>query len=416
MSNGQAKIEAAAERAQKAGTAEPNRWGVMRMNNIETIICLILVLTAVPDLCRKLGRPALANVFFVLFGFGLEPYLEKDVVTMIGQAGEVGFLLVLFEVGLEIDLPKLRDFLPALRFAVIWSMVQYPVVLELGFLAGLSVPDAILAAAALTSCSLSMAYLGWKHYPGLPGASRGFVVQIMIALEVLAILILSVGSVGSDHGSGWLILFKLAGMAVTVYLIGRFAAHMVKMFQWIIEKTSRWRVHFLVLLLLVISAIGERLGLAAPKTAFFLGLFMSKAEFAGKSVEEYISPISHGFLIPVFFVSLGLLIDSHSLFSFTAFLAVVTALVLIGCREVLHRRWLKTGGDVKAYLLLCPNLTMAALAGKTFLASGNRGAAAWVVLTGLFISVISLFMLPRVAEEPAAVKREITVPLTEKAG
>jgi len=152
MSNGQAKIEAAAERAQKAGTAEPNRWGVMRMNNIETIICLILVLTAVPDLCRKLGRPALANVFFVLFGFGLEPYLEKDVVTMIGQAGEVGFLLVLFEVGLEIDLPKLRDFLPALRFAVIWSMVQYPVVLELGFLAGLSVPDAILAAAALTSC------------------------------------------------------------------------------------------------------------------------------------------------------------------------------------------------------------------------------------------------------------------------
>jgi hypothetical protein len=34
----------------------------------------------------------------------------------------------------------------------------------------------------------------------------------------------------------------------------------------------------------------------------------------------------------------------------------------------------------------------------------------------LFISVISLFMLPRVAEEPAAVKREITVPLTEKAG
>jgi Kef-type K+ transport system membrane component KefB len=110
-------------------------------------------------------------------------------------------------------------------------MVQYPVVLELGFLAGLSVPDAILAAAALTSCSLSMAYLGWKHYPGLPGASRGFVVQIMIALEVLAILILSVGSVGSDHGSGWLILFKLAGMAVTVYLIGRFAAHMVKMFE-----------------------------------------------------------------------------------------------------------------------------------------------------------------------------------------
>jgi hypothetical protein len=32
------------------------------MDNIKTIICLMLLLMAVPDLCRKLGRPALANV------------------------------------------------------------------------------------------------------------------------------------------------------------------------------------------------------------------------------------------------------------------------------------------------------------------------------------------------------------------
>jgi hypothetical protein len=41
------------------------------INNIETIICLLLLLMAVPDLCRKLGRPALVNVFFVLFGLAL---------------------------------------------------------------------------------------------------------------------------------------------------------------------------------------------------------------------------------------------------------------------------------------------------------------------------------------------------------
>lgn len=386
------------------------------MNNIETIICLILLLMAVPDVCRKLGRPALANVCFVLFGFALEPLLQKDVSTMIEQAGEVGFLLVLFEVGLDIDLPKLRELLPSLRFAVFWSFIQYPIVLELALVAGLTIPEAMLAAAALTSCSMSMAYLGWKHYPGLPGASRMFVVQIMIALEVLAIVVLSVGSIAVTNGFGWLILIKLIGMAVTVYLISRFAAHVVKLFQWIIAKTTQWRVHFLVLLVLIVCAIGERLGLAAPKTAFFLGLFMSKAEFAGKSVEEYIAPISHRFLIPVFFVSLGLLIDSHSLFSYTAFLALVTALVLIGCREVLHRRWLKTGGDANAYLLLCPNLTMAALAGKALLVSDSRAAAAWVVLTGLFMSVISLFLLPRVVEEAGPVKANLTGPLPEKAG
>ena len=79
----------------------------------------------------KLGRPALANVCFVVFGLALGPLVQTDVATMIKQAGEVGFLLVLFEVGLEIDLPKLRELLPSLRFAVLWSLVQYPLILAL---------------------------------------------------------------------------------------------------------------------------------------------------------------------------------------------------------------------------------------------------------------------------------------------
>src|SRR5258708_7465632 len=59
-----------------------------RMNSIETIICLILLLMAVPDLCRKLGRPALANVLFVAFGLALGPLVQPDVATMVKQAGE----------------------------------------------------------------------------------------------------------------------------------------------------------------------------------------------------------------------------------------------------------------------------------------------------------------------------------------
>jgi Kef-type K+ transport system membrane component KefB len=203
----------------------------------------------------------------------------------------------------------------------------------------------------------------------------------------------------------WFILLKLAGMAVTVFLISRFASHLVKLFQWVIQKTTRWRVHFLVLLVLIICAIGERLGLSAAKTAFFLGLFMSRAQFEGVGIEEYIAPISRRFLIPIFFMSLGLLIDGRMLFSYTALLALCGAFLLIGVREVLHRRWLKTGGDLQTYLLLSPNLTMAALAATALLAAGSRDAATWVVLSGLFLSVISLLLLPRVRNEDANLTR-----------
>jgi Kef-type K+ transport system membrane component KefB len=189
---------------------------------------------------------------------------------------------------------------------------------------------------------------------------------------------------------------------VTVFLIGQFATHFVKLFQWIIEKTTHWRVHFLVLLVLVVCAIGERLGLSAAKTAFFLGLFMSRAEFEGMSVEEYIAPISRRFLIPIFFVSLGLMVEIPMLFSRVALLALFGMILLLGFREMLHRRWLKTGGDAQTYLLFCPNLTVAALAATTLFESGHRVAATWIILSGLFLSVTSLLLLPRAAKTTSA--------------
>jgi Kef-type K+ transport system membrane component KefB len=282
-----------------------------------------------------------------------------------------------------------------------WSLVQYPIVLALAMVAGLTLPEGLLAAAAITGCSVSMAYLGWKSYPGLSETSRPFVLQVMVALELLAIIVLGVGTVALERGFGWTLLLRLAGIVVTIYLISRFAAHLVKTFQWILEKTTHWRVHFLVLLVLVICAVGERLGLSAAKTAFFLGLFMSGARHDGMNIEEYIAPISRRFLIPIFFVSLGLLIDSKMLVSHTALLALCGAFLLIGFRGMIHRRWLKTGGDEHTYLLLCPNLTMAALAAKSLLNAGNLEAATWTAMIGLFLSIAALAFLPRTTVERA---------------
>jgi len=107
------------------------------MSNIEVIICLVLLFMAVPDVCKKVGRPALVFSAFVLFGLLINPLVNEGVRTMLKQAGEVGFLLLLFEVGLEIDLPRFRQFVRPLRFAVTWALVQYPLLFGLGFVADL---------------------------------------------------------------------------------------------------------------------------------------------------------------------------------------------------------------------------------------------------------------------------------------
>ncbi|HHY86865.1 MAG TPA: cation:proton antiporter [Verrucomicrobia bacterium] len=367
----------------------------LELNSIETVIGLILLLMAVPDICRKLGRPALANAFYVIFGILLNPLVDSEVEVMLVQAGHVGFLLVLFEVGLEIDLPRLSRFIRPLGFALAWIIVQFPVVFGLSSLAGLNLAEALIATAAITSCSLSMTFTAWKN-SSLSGAPRDFVLQVMVALEVLGIVLLSVGEPVLSHGFDWLILAKLGGIAMTIFLISRFATHVSRLSQYIIERATHWRVHFLVLLVLAICALGDRLNLPAAKTAFFLGLFMSRAEFQDAGIAEHIAPISRRFLIPLFFVSLGILVNREMLLSYTAIMGVCGALLVLGVRGVIHRRWLDTGGGEQTYLLLSPNLTIVALAAASFLkVEGGEAAATWTTLVGLFISMFALFLLPR---------------------
>jgi Kef-type K+ transport system membrane component KefB len=365
------------------------------MSNIETIICLMLLFVAVPDACRKFGRPALVLPVFVIFGFILNPLVNENVGTMLEQAGEVGFLLLLFEVGLEIELPKFRDFIKPLRFALMWALVQYPLALGLGVLAGMGGMQSLVATAALTACSVGMAYPAWKSMPGINEDTKTFCLHVMVALEVMAIIILAMETTALAHGLSWMVLMRLVGIAVTIYLIGRFSSHLQKLFQAVLDRATHWRVHWLVLIVLLVCAAGARLGLDAPKTAFFLGLALSSAESGGVPLEQHMAPISHRFLIPVFFVSLGLQIKWHFLLSPIFLLAAGAAAVLLCSREILHRRWLKTDGGNRAFLLFCPNLTIVALAAKAMLEHGARPElTAWLLLTGLFMTVTSLFLLP----------------------
>lgn len=362
------------------------------MNQIEVIIVLLLLFMAVPDVCRKLGRPALAYAAFVMFGVLLGPMASPSVAGVLWQAGQVGFVLLLFEVGLEIDIPRLRDFLRPLFFALPWALIQYPVVLALGHFAGLDLVESFIAAAALTGCSVGMAHTAWKHYPGLDENTRRFAIRVLVSLEMLAIVLLALETPMLAKGATWLLPLKLAGIATVVFLVGRFSVHLTRLFQRVLEMATRWRTHMVVLLVLVVCAAGERLGLSGAKTAFFLGLFMSRAEHDGKGLHEYTAPVSERFLIPIFFVSVGMSVQWKMFASWTALLALGTAGLLLGMRQVLHRRWPILGGDRETFLLLCPNLTVVALGALALLGqSGDRlTQSSWLLLTGLFMTVLSL--------------------------
>ena len=119
------------------------------------------------------------------------------------------------------------------------------------------------------------------------------------------------------RGISWLFIFKnyRRSRFRSCSFAVRIAVPLAKVLQAVLARTTHWRLHFVTLLVLAVCAIGERLGLPGPKTAFFLGLFMSRVEHNGKHLEEYLAPISQRFLIPIFFVALGMQIPINLLFS-----------------------------------------------------------------------------------------------------
>ena len=372
------------------------------LTNIETIIFLLLLFMGVPDLCAQLGRPALVYPVFALIGLAIAPFVNQDVQTMLTGAGAVGFVLLLFEVGSEIELPRPRELLRPFRMAVLLVALQYPIVLAAARVAGLAWPEALVAAAALTSCSVGMAHAAWKNYPLPDEKTRALVLHVMVLLEIIAIILLSVETVVLESGMSWHVPLKLVGIGVTVVLVARFSSHVKKLFQTVLQKTTRWRVHFLVALVLAVCALGERLGLSAAKTAFVLGLFSGHVQHGGKGLGDYMSPISHRFLIPLFFVALGMQLPWQSFLTPSALLALGVAGLLLGLREVIHRRWLKTGGGRNTALLFSPNLTIVALAASAlFKHQPDSPTAAWLLMTGLFLTLLSLFLLPRVVSGEA---------------
>ena len=179
-------------------------------------------------------------------------------------------------------------------------------------------------------------------------------------------------------------------------MISRYANPLTRYLAHRLESTTRWKVHLVVLFVFLISAVGARLGLSESKTAFFLGLFMSRATHEGLALSHHLRPIGQHLLIPVFFVALGAYVPLSLLASPIGAWAGFTALILLALRDVLHRTWVKSGCQRSAFLLVCPNLTIVAIAAQTMREYGSPAPhVAWVLLTGLVLSLTALLLLPK---------------------
>jgi Kef-type K+ transport system membrane component KefB len=318
------------------------------------------------SLCSRFGIPPILGELLVgvLLGPGSVNLLNLRLFEG-GQAtgallllAQVGGFVLMFLAGVETDVDRMREagttaFLVAL-FGVIWPFLLGAGV---GHLFGLSWITSCFLGGALTATSVSISARTLMDAGQMSSAEGtvilgAAVIDDVMGLFVLAFLAASITTKGSSFGlapmaSAWLqnrvapagahpLILQMALISVCVglfFVIGYGAAKrwLDPLILQLRKLTANEAVPSCVLALVLVYALSaEWLGSVAGITgAYLLGYVFATSEYKA-DVERSFYAIGHGFLIPLFFVSIGLASDYRALGGHWLLLLTILVVGIVG--------------------------------------------------------------------------------------
>ena len=284
-------------------------------------------------LLHRLRQPPLIG--FLLAGalvgpFGLRLAADVEAVTTLAEAGVV---LLLFTVGLELELPNLKRL-----GRIVWVAGPIQVagtvalVAAVGVLAGYELNRSIFFGflVALSSTAILLTLLvdrreldspHGKLLVGILIFQDLAVVPMMLAVPALA------GGPGKGLTAGLIALGKTAAAAACLVVAARF---LVPRLLHALAGTQQKAIFVVAVLFLVLgTALATAwAGLSAALGAFLAGLVISESDYAHQAMAD-IAPFRDAFNA-LFFVSIGMLFDPRTLVARPALVATLLALILVG--------------------------------------------------------------------------------------
>ncbi|MBC8191511.1 MAG: cation:proton antiporter [Candidatus Marinimicrobia bacterium] len=326
----------------------------MNAHNFSFVPLLIVVLLAfiVPILLgrfRKLGIPAvvgeiLAGMLLGKSGFNL---IREDHVLSILSI--LGFSLLMFLSGLEIDFTSLFDVNTKKRSGILARILSNPLifglilfVLTLGgaFITGLIVhrldlvsePWIITLVLSTTSLGVVVPVLKEHGLSGNPFGQR--ILSAALIADFVSILAISIYVLLRSQGLTLEILLILVLFAVFVAvhrLTALFQKHLPteKILERLASPTSQIKLRGAIALALVFIALADSLGIENILGAFLAGVILSLASSGSTSALRHkLDGIGYGFFIPIFFVMVGVRFDLPALLESREAVILVPFMVL----------------------------------------------------------------------------------------
>ena len=308
----------------------------MADSGITLILTLSLLIWSSPFIAKiiRIPTPPVEIVLGSLFAYiGLIGH--HDFFKMIA---EVGFLYLMFLAGMEVDLKQILNSPRSLiRKSLLFIAIMSVLALISGWLFNLSA--IITVSLPLISIGL-LASLSKVYGKEQPWLRLAIVVGVMG--EIVSIAGLTILDAASTIGFGWELWIKmgyLMAFMVVIFLLYRFL-HLL--FWWYPElktklmprfDTSDQDIRLAISLFFILIAIMLTLKLELALGAFIAGVAISAFFHHEKKLEEKMSSLGFGFLVPLFFIHVGASFDLSAL----ALQGVVSGAVLITFLMILIR-------------------------------------------------------------------------------
>ncbi|BET68629.1 cation:proton antiporter [Opitutales bacterium ASA1] len=301
---------------------------------IESPVLFFTVLAAlvlfVPMLCEQIRLPGLVGLIVAAMILG--PYgtgvLERN--TLVQYLGQAGLLFIVFVAGLEIDLARFAKYR---NHSLVFGSISYLVPQVVGAVLGVFVlkfdlTQAILLGSMFGSHTL-LAYpvasrLGITRTHPVTTSVGGSIVTDTSAFLVLAII---ANSVSGDAGWDFWARFALM-LALFVALVFRVLPRVARWFYRTVPDEGSRDFLFTILMLFVCASLAEFAGVQPIIGAFMCGIALNRLIPERSPLMSRVQFVGRTLLVPVFLVSVGMLVDPRAIVGDRATLLVVATMTV----------------------------------------------------------------------------------------
>ena len=300
---------------------------------------LVILLASVPVafLCLRLKLPLVVG--FMLTGIAIGPY-GLGLISDIGGVeilAEIGVMLLLFSIGLEFSLARLREMK---RLVLLGGGLQVGVTIAIvafaAYMLGRDIDQAVFFGflVALSSTAIVLKSYVDRNEVDSPHGHAGVGILLFqdVSIVFMLLMIPILGGQGGESLSG--VIVNLGGSLLALVLIVAGAWLLIPKFLGMIVRLRSPEVFLLtvVLLCLGLSWVTSHFGLSLALGAFIAGMVLADSDYNHQVTAEVL-PFRDVFN-SVFFVSIGMLLSLPILvqnvgFVLVVFLSLVVAKLLI---------------------------------------------------------------------------------------